>query len=398
MGSLVSLKHVESYQPDLVLHAMRSCLAPLGGMAAFIRPRQRVLLKPNILGGFRPERAATTHPSVVRAAILLAQEVGATVLVGDSPGVGSLEWAAKASGILAVVEETGATLADFEATQDFDQPANTLAKRLTLARAVADADAIVSLPKLKTHAQMTFTGAIKNQYGLIPGTRKSQWHFRLQERKWLAALILDVHRIALPALAIMDAIVGMEGKGPSGGRPRQIGALIAGRDFAAVDTLACALIGIDPQSVPVLEAAQRHRIGATSLPELDVVGDDWRALRVPDFEKVSHLEDVLRLVPLPRRALDWIRDQWTARPRIVEGRCIECGVCVEACPVELPAIQPESLNVDDVRCIRCYCCHEFCPNQAIELAPSFLARWLDFQSLSHRVGKVLWGAKARTPK
>ncbi len=398
MASLVSLKHATSYRPDLVLDAMRSCLAPLGGMAAFVRPGQRVLLKPNILGGFHPDRAATTHPAIVGAAIRLAQEAGATVLVGDSPGVGSLAWAAKASGILAVVQETGATLADFELTQDFDQPANTVAKRLPLARAVVEADVIVSLPKLKTHAQMTFTGAIKNQYGLIPGTRKSQWHFRLQGREWLAALILDVHRIARPRLAIMDAIIGMEGKGPSGGRPRQIGALIAGADLAAVDTLACALIDLDPRTVPVLEAARRDNIGATTLDELTIVGDDWRALRVVDFEKVSRLEDVLRLVPLPRPVLDWIREHWTTRPRIVESRCIECGACVDACPVAGSAIHPDSLHVDDDRCIRCYCCHEFCPNQAIELRPSLLARCLDFQSLSQRVGKVLWGARAKTLK
>jgi uncharacterized protein (DUF362 family)/Pyruvate/2-oxoacid:ferredoxin oxidoreductase delta subunit len=379
MRSVVSLKRVENYDPQAVLDAMRACLVPLGGMTAFVRPGQRVLLKPNLLGPFAAKKAVTTHPAVLRAAILLAQEAGGKVFVGDSPGVGSLAYAAKACELMPVLQETGAELADFGTSQEFEAPHNTIAKRLTLAKAVADADLIVTLPKLKTHGQMTFTGALKNQYGLIPGTLKGQWHFRLQRPEWLAALILDIHRIARPALAIMDGIVGMEGKGPSGGRPRPLGVMLAGRDLAAVDTLACLLIGLEPRFVPVLEAARTQKIGATSLAEMEIVGEAWRTLRVSDFEKVSELEDLLRLVPLPMSLLNWIRGQWTARPRIIGSRCIQCDVCVNGCPVSPAAIHPNAPlhpQIDDDACIRCYCCHELCPNHAIELARPRLARWL----------------------
>jgi ferredoxin len=238
-----------------------------------------------------------------------------------------------------------------------------------LARAVAEADVIISLPKLKTHGQMAFTGTLKNQYGLIPGTLKSQWHFRLQRREWLAALILDVHRTARPALAIMDGVVGMEGKGPSGGRPRRLGAILASPDLVALDTLACRLISLEPRLVPALEAARAEGLGAAE-EDIQVVGTDWQALRVPDFEKVSRLEDLRRLVPLPGGVLNWIREHWTAKPRIVEARCTECGACEEGCPVTPAAIHPtapERQRVDDDACIRCYCCHEFCPNNAIDL-------------------------------
>lgn len=379
MRSLVSIKRVENYDPQAVLETMRNCLALLGGMGAFVRPGQRVLLKPNLLGPFAVEKAVTTHPAIVRAAILLAQEAGGRVFIGDSPGVGSLAYVAKACGLTPVLEETGAELADFSTPREFAGPNNTVAKRLTLTKAVADADVIVTLPKLKTHGQMTFTGALKNQYGLIPGTLKSQWHFRLQRPQWLAALILDIHRIARPALAIMDGIVGMEGKGPSGGRPRFLGAMLAGQDLAAVDTLACLLIGLEPRFVPVLEAARTQGIGATSVAEMEIVGEDWRTLRVPDFEKVSELEDLLRLVPLPKGFLNWIRGQWTARPRIIGSRCIQCDVCANGCPVSPAAIHPDAppeQQIDDDACIRCYCCHELCPNHAIELTRPRLARWL----------------------
>jgi uncharacterized protein (DUF362 family)/Pyruvate/2-oxoacid:ferredoxin oxidoreductase delta subunit len=369
MQSLVSVQRVTTYDRQAVLHAMRACLAPWGGMGAFVRPGQRVLLKPNLLAGFAPERAVTTHPAVVRAAALLAQEAGGRVVLGDSPGVGRLASVVRTAGLAPVLEETGAALADFTTPTEFTVPQHRVTTRLTLARAVAEADVIISLPKLKTHGQMVFTGALKNQYGLIPGTLKSQWHFRLQRREWLAALILDIHRTARPALAIMDGVIGMEGKGPSGGRPRHVGAILASPDLVALDTLACRLINLEPRLVPTLEAARAEGLGVAAA-DIQVVGADWRALCVPDFEKVSKLEDLRRLVPLPSGILNWIREHWTAKPRIVEARCTECGACEEGCPVTPAAIHPtapERQRVDDDTCIRCYCCHEFCPNNAIDL-------------------------------
>ncbi len=370
MRSLISLRGVKDYHPAAVLEAMRATLAPLGGMAAFVQPGQRVLLKPNLLAAYGPERAVTTHPAIVRAAILLVREAGGTPIVGDSPGVGGLSFVARRCGITAVLEETGAELADFSTPRTFEGPEGAVAKRLTLVKALSDADVLVTLPKLKTHGQMTLTGALKNQFGLVPGMLKSRWHFRLQRPEWLAALLLDIHRIARPALAIMDAIVGMEGKGPSAGRPRRLGAMLASRDLAAMDTLACHLIGLEPRHVPALVAAHHAGIGATTLADLEVVGEDWRRLQRPDFEKVSELEDLLRILPLPRSVLRWVREQWTFRPRIDGTRCQRCGLCRDGCPVSPPAIDPEApalRQIDDAVCIRCYCCHELCPNQALVL-------------------------------
>jgi uncharacterized protein (DUF362 family) len=377
MRSVVGLQQVRDYEPEAVLAGMRRCLEPLGGMSAFVRPGQRVLLKPNLLMGARPAKAVTTHPAFVRAAIVLAQEAGARVYVGDSPGVGTLALAARMAGLTAVVEETRAGLLDLGTPMDVEVPDHRVARHLTLARAAMECDVIISLPKLKTHGQMVLSGALKNQYGLIPGLRKSQWHFRLQRPEWLAALILDIHRTARPALAIMDAIVAMEGRGPSAGRPRAVGAILASADLAAVDTLAGLLVTVRPESVPVLVAARAQRFGATRLEELEVVGADWRAMRVPDFQTVSKLEHLLRIVPLPQRFLEWVRHRCTARPRIVEALCQQCGVCAEKCPVSPAAIRPEAPardRVDDAACIRCYCCHELCPHHAVELAYPLLLR------------------------
>jgi len=128
---------------------MRDCLAPLGGMGASCGP-DRGPSEAQSPRSLCSRKAVTTHPAIVRAAILLAQEAGGTVFIGDSPGVGSLAYVAKACGLTPVLEETGAELADFSTSREFDGPHNTVAKRLTLAKAVADADVIVTLPKLKT--------------------------------------------------------------------------------------------------------------------------------------------------------------------------------------------------------------------------------------------------------
>ncbi len=390
--AIIGLQKVSEYDPDRLLVAMRSCLEPLGGMKAFVRPGQRVLLKPNLIGGFPPERAATTHPAVVRAAILLVQEAGGLALVGDSPGMGDLPSAIQGSGLAPVLESTGAQLLDFSEPHEFEAPANVVARRLTLAKALLDIDVIISLPKLKTHGIMRFTGALKNQFGLIPGALKSQWHFRLQQPEWLASLILDVNRIAWPALAIMDAVVAMEGPGPTSGKPRYLGVLMASRDLAAVDTLACHLIGLNPMHVPLLAAARAQGCGQTDLEQLRVAGDDWQQIRVPDFERVEDPADVLQLLPLPKAALQWIRRQWTRRPRIIDGRCTVCGICEKGCPVSPSAIHPDAppdQRVDDQRCIRCYCCHEFCPSQGIELYQPWLARHVPLTAIANKVNRLV---------
>lgn len=389
---LVSVQRVPDYDADRVLAALRAGLEPWGGMGAFVQPGQRVLLKPNLLGGFPPERAVTTHPAVVRAAIVLVQEAGGTAFVGDSPAMSSLPVAARRSGLAPVLEATGAQLLDLGEPHVFDAPANVVDRRITLARALTQVDVVISLPKLKTHAQMKFTGALKNQYGCIPGALKSQWHFRLQEPEWLASLILDVNRVVRPALAIMDGVLAMEGQGPTSGQPRWLGALLAGPDLAALDTVACHLIGLDPLRVPVLAAARAQAYGQTDLQHIQVAGADWPALRVTDFEHVEQLTDVLRLLPLPKPVLRWVRRQWTVRPEIMDGRCTRCGICEAGCPVKPAAIHPQAppgQRLDEDRCIHCYCCHEFCPHQGIELRASWLARYVPLDALADRASRVV---------
>jgi ferredoxin len=184
----------------------------------------------------------------------------------------------------------------------------------------------------------------------------------------------------------------MEGPGPASGTPRHVGAILAGTDLAAIDTVAAHIIHLQPARVPLLVAAQKHQFGETDIAKIDLAGDDWHSLHVPDFKNVGQLVDLLRLLPLPRGLLLWMRRQWMERPRIIEERCIHCRACEKGCPVKPAAIRPNLSprdQVDDDRCIGCYCCHEFCPCKAIHLSKPLLARLLPLTAIANGVSRIL---------
>lgn len=370
--------------------AVRASLEPFGGMGAFVKPGQKVLLKVNLVAPSRPALAVTTHPEVLRAVIRLVKEAGGIPFVGDGPGVGDTITAAKASGLTDVAEQEGATFLEFNETAVYENQANTVMKRISLTSHLKDMDVLITLPKLKTHCQMAFTGALKNQFGLIPGAAKGQFHFRFQNRAMLADLMVDINRTAHTALAIMDGITGMEGPGPSGGTPRDIGVIISGPDLAAVDTVACSIIGLAPNDVPVSAAAERAHYGITDLSQINVVGAKLDDLRIADYKLVRAPVNIMRIVPLPKPMLKWLRAQMAPKPHINTEKCIKCRRCENGCPVKPAAIHPllePSKQVNDSTCIRCYCCHEFCPVKAIELRKSLLARIFNFTALA------TWGSR-----
>ena len=374
----VSLIPVSDYSTEAVESGLRRAMEPFGGMQGVVKPGDRVLLKANLLAPCRPEEAVTTHPEVVRAVIRLVREAGASrILVGDGPGVGTTAENMRVSGIQQVCDEEGAETAVFRETAVFETPENVLGKRLELTSHLLGVDVVITLPKLKTHVQTGYTGAIKNQYGLIPGIQKGEYHLRFQNRDRLADLMVDINRTARVKLAVMDAIVGMEGRGPHGGTPRKIGALVVGTDLPAVDVVCCTLIGLPPGEYPLLQAAARGRYGTTSLEEIEVFGAAVESLRVPDFKLVQTPLNILKILPLPGWILRGLRRQVAATPHIDRSKCIGCLKCHNGCPVKPPAIDPRSKysgGVNGRTCIRCYCCHEFCPVDAIELRKPWAER------------------------
>jgi uncharacterized protein (DUF362 family)/NAD-dependent dihydropyrimidine dehydrogenase PreA subunit len=371
MTARVACVRCETYEPAEVDAAVARALALLGGAGRFVRGGEQIVLKPNLLVASAPAKAVTTHPAVFSAVARALAAERVTLSWGDSPGFGSTEGAGKRAGLAAEAARLGIRTADFSHGREVPFPEGALIKRFTLAAGVLDADGLVSLPKLKTHALTRMTGAVKNQFGCIPGMLKGEFHTKMPDVERFSQMLVDLNRLLAPRLVVMDAIVAMEGNGPRGGDPRQVGVLLVSDDPVAVDTLGCRIMALDPSLVGTNVWGERLGLGSAS--DIEILGDE-----LPVFAGFvvnrAHASTTRGLgSPFGRRML-------APRPFIVAERCTRCGTCVQVCPVEPKAVTfqgddrsrvPEH---DYVRCIRCYCCQEMCPERAIEVKTPPLGR------------------------
>ncbi|HBP65039.1 MAG TPA: iron-sulfur protein [Desulfosporosinus sp.] len=378
MQAKVVLKYCPEYTADVELR-LREGLVELGGMSTFVKPGQKVLLKVNLLMKKRPEEAVTTHPSVVEAMVHLVQEAGGIPIIGDSPGgpytVNSLQAIYTRSGLREVAERTGAILNEDVGQTTIHNPEGKLTKSLTITNCALQADVIIPISKLKTHGMMTFTGAVKILFGVIPGLLKAEYHLKMFKVDDFADLLVDIATYIKPALSIMDGVVGMEGDGPSAGKPRNIGALILSTDPFALDVVAADLIGLKPEKVPTIRAARAR--GLTSrLEELQLKGDARSLWRIQGFVIPKAVSaNMLDMVPLPRRVKKFVLNRVRPRPVFEHATCVGCSDCVKNCPAKSITMNENQRPIVDLEgCIRCFCCQELCPHQAVKLYKPWLAR------------------------
>jgi uncharacterized protein (DUF362 family)/Pyruvate/2-oxoacid:ferredoxin oxidoreductase delta subunit len=360
---IVSLQKVETYNRSAVSDGLVRLLEPLGGMASFVRSGERVLLKPNMLYGKAPDCAVTTHPEVLRGVIGLVKEAGGIPLVGDSPGFGDLRKVAEKTGMLEVVEETGAELVEF--SEAVEIAGSGLFKRLELARPYLEADRIINLPKLKTHEMMTMTCGVKNLFGAVVGHAKAGWHLKAgADREMFARMLLEIYLLRPPELTIVDAITAMEGDGPGNGDPVSVGLLLAGANAVAVDVIAATVAGIPQKLRFVEQTALKLGIDGANRESIAIVGAGLDEARVAPF-RLPHISDVQ--FGLPAFLKNRLRHYLTTRPCSIPEKCRLCGICVNACPPRAIAIKEGKLHFDYHACIRCFCCRELCPDGALEV-------------------------------
>jgi len=378
----VAVVRCEDYSPGEVDDAVRRAIDLLGCMGRFVAPGERILLKPNLLQGQDPERSVTTHPAVVAAVARLLVEHGCRVVIGDSPGAGivyseaNLRRAYSRSGLAAVAEETGAVLNYDTGSTTVPYPEGEMTKQFSIITPALEADAIVVVSKAKTHMWTRMTGAAKNLFGLIPGLEKPVFHFRFQDEYAFGRMLVDLNECMKPRLQVVDAVVGMEGDGPQSGSPRRIGVILAGSDYAAVDTVLARLIGMDPLEIGSIRGAAER--GLLDPAAVRTVGDDPAEFTVPDFRKPSTYAGggagpwrrvVLAVVQRFGRT-------YAPRPGVSAPACIGCRKCERICPVQAITVAEGRATIDLSRCIRCYCCHEMCTEHAITLSRSLAGKLL----------------------
>lgn len=370
----VSIAACADYTEANVTAAVEAALSPLGGMAAFVSPGQRVLLKVNLLAKAAPERAVTTHPALVSALIDSVRSAGGAPVVGDSPGgpnsLASVRRVWSETGIAEVCSSKGVELVLFDDDCARVRVDGEFYQSFNIGRAVVDVDVVISVPKFKTHGFMMFTGAVKNLFGCIPGLEKAQCHLKVPDRDDFGSMLIDLMLACRPTLSIMDAVVGMEGEGPAGGDPRHVGAVLASPSGVCLDVVASAIAGLDPMEVYSNKAAARRGLGPSSVDEVEVIGTDWHTLAPPGYALPAR--DVA--ARLPAWLAPWIRSWMTARPMLERASdCTLCKTCQRSCPVGAISMSERGPVFDYSLCIRCYCCQELCPPQVIGLKVPVLA-------------------------
>ena len=376
--STVALIRCDTYDDEVVYEAVKAGINLLGGILHFVKRGERIVMKPNVLFGTKPQKCVSTHPSVLKAVGRILLEADTSVYYGDSSSFGRCEANMKRAGLKHVAAELGIKIADFNKGKVVNHKKALLNKRFVIANGVLESDGLISLPKLKTHGLTRFTGAVKNQFGCIPGILKIRYHVQMADPYDFGTMLIDLNTVIKPRLYIMDGIMAMEGNGPRSGKPRKLGVLLFSADPIALDSIACKIIDLDPTYVPTSEPGERAGMGTYHHESIELAGEDIETLIQKDFE-------VIRKPPVSvtsGRIRTFIKSQICPRPTIDSARCTICGTCVKLCPVKPKAVDWHSGDESNPptfkyrRCIRCYCCQELCPEGAVSIRETLLGKVL----------------------
>ena len=378
----VSIAACQTYDFDSCRRAIEKVLEPFGGLD-WVQPGMKIAVKANLVSMMKPEAAATTHPVLLCALADLLRERGAQAVIGDSPGglynAAYVNAVYRGSGVTEV-EKYGARL-----NQDFSQargemPDAAVMKTFQYTAWLDGCDAIINFCKLKSHGMMAMSAAAKNMFGTIPGTMKPEYHFRFPNARDFSNMIVDLAEYWKPRLSIVDAVVGMEGNGPTAGTPRPIGCLLAGESPHKVDLACAAVLGIERSEIPTLEAAAERGLIPDSVQELEISGA-LASFIVPDFVKMETKNGLLFQNALPgplgKLLSPFMMRHIASRPQVKKAECIGCEKCARICPAKAIEMRGGRPRIARKTCIRCFCCQEFCPRGAMKVTRPPLARLLN---------------------
>lgn len=323
---------------------------------------KKVLIKPNVLRASEAAEGIVTHPAVLAAVVdKVATLDPASIIVGDNPGLfsyGANEAAFEQAGLMAAANghyrNIGLDAVSVPLHPDFMTTVN-------VSRAIIEADIVISLPKFKTHGLTVMTGAIKNSYGFLPGAQKARLHKLAGNPARFHDLVVEVFKLRVPDLFILDAVVGMEGNGPASPDLREIGLILASDNAVALDAVVATMMGLDPGRLRFLVNAAEAGLGSWRLADIQIDG------------KLEKLEN-FKIPPLGGEAIhdnaavqEMLQSKTLLTPVPDPDTCTACGACVEQCPTEALTLPDHLPEVDMDRCVTCFCCQEICPDKAMVL-------------------------------
>ncbi len=365
------------YESAHVRAALEEALGAIGGLD-WVTPGMRVGIKPNLAAPKGAEFAVCTHPVMVAELTRLLVDRGAEVIVGESPGglynAPVLNHVYAATG-MTLAADAGAKLNTNFDSAEVNYPEAAVKKRFLHTAWLDEVDALITFAKLKTHGMMGMTGAVKNLYGTVPGTVKLEYHYMHPNHADFANMLVDICEYHKPRLALIDAVTAMDGNGPTAGRPRECGAVIASLSPHDADLVAAGLLGIAPMDVPTLEAACARGLAEGEAGALRVYGDP-AAFVIPDCELIPRHEitSVKNTRGVTRAFMMMVM---ASKPSAIKKQCVGCAKCAKLCPAKAITMQNGLPMIDRKKCIRCFCCQEFCPVGAMRVRRSPIARLLN---------------------
>lgn len=361
-----------------------------GELGSLIKKNMNVLLKVNLLSKKKPEECVTTNPMIVKAVSEYVIQKGAVAIICDSPAgpfnENSLKGIYQATGMTKVAEETGAILNYNTSFKSKKITGAITLDKIDVINAVLDAHMVINLAKLKTHVMMTYTGAVKNLYGVIPGLTKAAYHMKLQEPKNFANHLIDINELVMPSFSIIDGVMAMEGDGPSNGIVREFGYILGSKDQYSLDLVASQMMGIPKSDIAVILELEKRELLDEANIKVSIENKDLeyysfieylkelniRPFIKPQVKSVDFVSD-----KLPKPLAKFLIEKSKSKPVFDRKKCIGCGHCVRNCPAKIIHLDSEKKAVVDLsKCISCFCCHEVCPKDAVEIKVPVIAKVL----------------------
>lgn len=314
----------------------------------------KVLLKPNLvtLGTDKSKHIATiTHPSIIIALCKFLKKYNCKIYIGESSFMDT-DCVFKKSGIDKIAHKYG-KLVIFE--QDKlktikDSKAKVL-KSFPVSKTLTQMDYIINLPKMKTHVLTNATLGIKNLYGLIPGGLKQRIHSKAKGDKF-SQILVDIYQNFPSELTIMDAIIGMEGQGPTSGNPKKTNLILASQNTVALDIATAQVMDFKPKEIPAIKFAIKRKLYPNY--KFNLLG--LKQLPIIHYRR-----------PMAKTIASKLRKIFAEKPIICnQQKCTKCQTCKRHCPVKAISMQPFPI-INKKKCIRCFCCIEVCPEDALSL-------------------------------
>lgn len=381
--SRVVVLSCKEYEEEKIYQLLKTGLAQLGGLSRLIKKEEKILLKPNLLKKAEVEKAVITHPVVVGAfARILREEGYENIVLADSCGHGTTRGVIQGTGMDTYLEKYNIPAIDYTKGIHVDYPDGVQAKEFILPEELLEADCVISLSKMKTHALERITGAVKNSYGFIYGRNKAIGHTKYPSADSFARMLIDLNKYVSPRFYIMDGIVAMEGNGPGSGDPTPMNVILLSTDPVALDGVFARLVYLKPELVPTNYHGEKMGLGTWKEEEIEVLLVSEEGGFSASRKSIS---DLVKRFGNPKFDVDrtQVRSNiWTKmakalnifqkKPYIETDKCIRCGICVKSCPVPGKAVEfrkgKEHPPVYDYKkCIRCFCCQEMCPKKAIKV-------------------------------